>query len=220
MTTAAPALTPSELWTQIIVMPRPHRTVDFPRLGENGEPVGQITMQVLTQEEQITASIESERFTRKHLKEMPKSSEPHRGYDDTYNNQAACELLFRACRRADDVTKPFFPSPAAIRQNLTPDEVGVLVRSYYIVQDEVGPIIASMSEEEVTAWIKRLGDGGSAVPLAFISPEQQSRLALSMALRLYTSATGISSPGLPLGEAMPTAEVLTTEPEERLADGT
>ena len=216
--TTSPGLTPSELWVQITAMPRPHRTVDFPRMNDKGEPVAQISMQVLTQEEQITASIESERFSRKHIKDMPKSSEPHRGYDDTYNNQAACEILFRACRRVDDMTLPFFPSPSAIRQNLTPDEVGVLVRSYYIVQDEVGPIIAKMSSEETEAWIMRLKEGASGVPLAYLSPEAATQLVLSLVSRVGLSATPTSSHGTPSEESM--ASGTLEDDAETLSDGT
>jgi len=213
MTTPATALTPVDLWAQITAMPRPHRTVDFPRLGENGEPVAQMVIQVLTQEEQITTSIEAERFTRKHIKDMPKQDEPRRGYDDTYNNQAACEILFRACRRMDDLSMPFFPSPSAIRQKLTADEIGVLFRGYLIIRGEVGPILAEMSEEEVTAFIKRLQEGGSAFPLAFLSPEQLIALVLSMAKRLSPSATVSSSPGSP-PDSPTTPEMLETPADD------
>lgn len=207
MTTPAPALTPAELWTQIIAMPRPHRTVDFPRVNATGEPVAQMAVQVLTQEEQITTAIEAERFTRKHIKDMPKSDEPRRGYDDTYNNQAACELLFRACRRIDDLALPFFPSPSAIRQNLTPDEVGTLFRSYLMVQTEIGPIIGHMSEDEITAYIKRLQEGGSVFPLALLSPDSLIALVLSMAKRLLPSATASISPGSPLDSSTSPSEI-------------
>ena len=208
--TTSPGLTPSELWVQITAMPRPHRTVDFPRMNDKGEPVAQMSMQVLTQEEQITTAIEAERFARKHIKDMPKSDEPRRGYDDVYNNQAACELLFRACRRIDDLAMPFFPSPSEIRQKLTPDEVGVLFRSYLIVQTEVGPILASMSEDEVTAIIKRLQEGGSAFPLAFLSPDSQIALVLSMAKRLLPSAMVNTSLGSQLESPTSPSEISET----------
>ena len=138
---------------------------------------------------------------------MPKSDEPRRGYDDTYNNQAACELLFRACRRIDDLALPFFPSPSAIRQNLTPDEVGTLFRSYLMVQTEIGPIIGHMSEDEITAYIKRLQEGGSVFPLALLSPDSLIALVLSMAKRLLPSATASISPGSPLDSSTSPSEI-------------
>jgi len=137
-------------------------------------------MRLLTQEEQITTAIEAERFARKHVKDTPNDG-PSRGYDDVYNNQAACEILFCACRRVGDMALPFFPSSSAIRQNMTPDEVGVLVRSYYIVQDEVGPIVATMSLEDAEAWVTRIRDGESGVPLAYLSPEATKQIVLSLA---------------------------------------
>ena len=199
-------LSPAALWAQIIAMPRPHRTVDFPRLNYKGEAMGKVTIVVLTQEEQISASVETERFTRKMIRDVPRADEAKRGYDDIYNNQAAVEILHRACRAEGDTTKPFFPSPSAMREFLTPDEIGVLFRSYLIVQDEVGPIIANMSAEEMEAWIKRLQDAGSRAPLAFLSSGALIDLVYILASQMFTSATPSISPG-----SLP--ESATTSPE-------
>lgn len=206
-------LNPAELWAQIIAMPRPHRTVEFPRLDDKGDPIAKITIVVLTQEEQISASVETERFTRKMIREVPRADEAKRGYEDIYNNQAAVEILHRACRVEGDTAKPFFPSPTAMRAHLTPDEIGVLFRSYLIVQDEVGPIIASMSSEEMEAWIKRIADAGSRAPLAFLSSGALIDLVYTLALQMSTSATPSISPGSPPEDSTtsPEADVPTSE---------
>ena len=188
-------LSGADLWAQIIAMPRPHRVVDFPRVGSDGESVAQVAITVLTQEDQIGCSIETDRFVRKMFPEIPKSGDARRAYDDTYNNQAACEVLYRACRKPDSLTTPFFPSPAAIRQNLSPDEVGVLFRSYTIVQDEVGPIIAHMTEGEMEAWIRRLLEAGTRAPLAFLSWGQLEDLVCFSASQKSSFATPSSSLG-------------------------
>ena len=193
-------LSGADLWAQIIAMPRPHRVVDFPRTGDDGEPVARLVMQVLRQEEQITAAVETERFTKKMIKDIPRADEAKRAYDDIYNNQGACEILFLACRQTDNLTRPFFPSSSAIRQSLTPDEVGVLYRSYLVIQDEVGPIVANISDDEREAWIVRLQQGGSRVPLASLSLEALTDLAFSLACRTPISPTDTSSPGSLLDE--------------------
>ena len=188
-------MTPSELWTQIIAMPRPHRVVDFPRTNDDGKPVARVAIVVMTQEEQITAAVETERFTKRMIKDVPRADEAKRGYDDIYNNQASIEILHRVCKVDGDLTRSFFPSTEEMRKHLTPDEVGVLFRSYLLVQDEVGPIIANLSPEEMEAWIKRLQDAGSKSPLAFLSSGALSDLVYSLASQRFASATPSISPG-------------------------
>ena len=188
-------MTPAEIWVSIIKMPRPHQLVDFPRMNAQGEPVARISMTVLTQEEQITASLDTDRFTKRVMKEMPRADEAKRCYDDIYNNRAALEILHRACRSVENFAMPFFPSPNEMATHLTPDEVGVLFRSYLLVQDDVGPIISRLSQEEVEAWIKRLREAGSKAPLALLSLGALSDLAYSMACLSENFATDTTSPG-------------------------
>ena len=199
-------MSPSELWTQIISMPRPHRVVDFPRMNDRGEPMARVAIVVLTQEEQITASVETERFTKRMIKDVPRADEAKRGYDDIYNNQAAVEILHRACKVENELMRPFFPSTEEMRKHLTPDEIGVLFRSYLLVQDEVGPIIANLSAEEMEAWIKRLQDAGSKSPLAFLSSGALSDLAYSLACQRFAYAMPSTSPGLPPEDSTSSSE--------------
>lgn len=191
---------PSALWLAITAMPRPSRVVDFPRTDITGKPVGEVRLRVLTQEEQMLSSAEAERFAKKAIKELPKSDEAKRGYDDLYNNAAAVEILFLACRQKDAIDRPFFPSPSALRKALTADEVGALMIHYYTAQSELGPIIARMSQEEMDAWVKRLGEGGSRFPLDLLSWEQLKELTFSLATRLHKLTTGTTSAGSPPNE--------------------
>ncbi len=161
--------------------------------------IGELRIQVLTQEEQILCSAEAERFTKRAIKDLPKGDEAQLGYQNVYNNSAAVEVLFHACRKRDDAAEPFFPSRDAIRKSLTPDEVGVLMMHYYTAQSELGPIVAYMSEEEMEAWITRIGEGGTRFPLDLLSWEVLKDLAYSLACRMYNSAKDTSSPGLPPG---------------------
>lgn len=208
-------IAPDTLWTQMTQLPRPYREVDFPRKDPiTGDPMGQVVMTVLTQEEQMLCSSRAEEFTRKVLKSVPKNDEARRGYDDLYDNAGACEILFLAVRRKSDPKLHFFPSVEKIRKELTADEVGMLMLHYFTVQREVGPQVSTMSEEEVDAWVKRLTEGGSAFPLDLLSLGALRSLVLSLAKRQAISATDTTSPGSPLDEFTSTPSI---EPFETLA---
>lgn len=196
---------PNELWLHLTQIPRPFRLVDFPRKDPiTGDPAAKIRMQVLSQAECMASSAEAEAHTRKMLKDQPKSTDMSRGYEDIFNNETSTQLLFRACRRDEEDGKwPFFPSPAHIRNNLTSDEVSVLVREYIILQVEVGPVIAGMTEDEVDLWVTRLVEAGDALPLASFSWAGLTTLAKHMASRLYPYLTDTSSPTSPLESSSP-----------------
>lgn len=191
---------PAALWAAITEMPRPSRVVDFPRKNEAGEPVGQVRIRVLTQEESMMCSAAAESFARKHIKELPKSDDMARGYGDIYSNAAAVEVLWRACRQVEDVNQALFPTAKMIRDHLSADEVGVLFSSYLAVKAELGPVIGEMSEDEVEGWIRRLVEGGSSYPLGSLSWEMRDQLQMLTAQRLYPYLTATSSPGSPPAE--------------------
>ena len=192
--------------------PQPHRIIDFPRKkAGTEETVGQLAMMVLTQNQQMEAAAATEMLTRKLLKESPKADEARKGYDDLYSNAAAVELLWRACRRHDDLERPLFPTPIDIRQHLSPNEVSVLVQQYMIISSEVGPIVATMTDAEIDAWISRLVEGGSAAPLGLLTSDALTTLVLGLASRVYASTTAISSVGTPLDDGLKTSESVPEE---------
>ncbi|MRG98209.1 hypothetical protein [Polyangium spumosum] len=186
----------AQLWAEITQSPRPHRLVDFPRLID-GETI-QVAMWVMTQEESFLANLESEKYVRKmlkeHLKEVPKSDEMAEGYNRIFELRASIEILWRVCRDPADVSKSFFRSKEEIGKYLTPDEIGVLMKEYNVVRTDLGPIVTTMSDAEVEAWIERLASAESAFPLAFMSWEGVTQLVTSMARRLVPSPTGSDSP--------------------------
>lgn len=204
-----------ELWDKIAAMPRPSRAVDFPRLDPTGQPVGRLAIWVLSQEDQMRAAAEAEAYARKRLKEIPKDGEARQGYEDLYRNAAAVEVLFRACRRIDDLKKPFFPTPHQLR-SLTVDEIGVLLQEYFITQSELGPIIAKMSEDDVSMWISRLKEGAAEIPFARLSWDGQIDLVNSLVRRIVSLQTDITSSGLPAlnGSESATSDVAQTPPDE------
>jgi len=198
MTTPAADMSDAELWLRITQLPRASKIVDYPKKDPiTDEPLGQVLIQVLTQQEQMEASIAAETYARKWLKDSPNSSA---GYENVYNNASAVEVIYRACRRPDAPLRPMFPSPALIKQRMTADEVGVLMQSYLQVQYDLGPIAAHMSTEEYEAWVSRLARGGESFPLASLSWEARTDLTMRMASQLHSLLTDTSSAGSPQDE--------------------
>jgi len=192
-----------DLWAQITAMPRPHRIVAFPRTGPDGKPMAEVAMMVLTQDESTLATASADRHVRKLLKDnsaMPGKDEAAGSYSTLFENRASQEILYRATKRRDDLTKPFFPTVDTIGAKLTTDEIGVLMMSYLLVQSQLGPIVSEMGTDEMEAWIERLAIGGGANPLPFLSLGAQSLLMSSMASRLWLSRTDNNSPGSPPGD--------------------
>ena len=189
-------IAPADLWAQITQTPRPSRIVDFPRKGEDGQSLGQIRLQTLTQSEQMESASSAERVAKKFMREVVSTAEQNLGYDSVYRNAAAVEILFRSARKVDEPTRFFFPSPDEMRKRLTVDEIGVLMNAYLVTQTELGPIVSQLSEVEAEAWIERLAEGGSRVPLAFLSSEAQSELLWRMASQIQILRTEQSSLGL------------------------
>ncbi len=168
----------SELWLALTKIPRPHKLVDIPRCFPGTDtPVGQVAIWPLSQEEQMAANAEADKFTKALLKAPQKRDEANFGYQDTFANEVAVQILSRVCRDPNNLEKPAFPSPKLMRQHLTADE-------------------------EMEGWIRRIASGGSAFPFAGLSSEAQLTLVLFMARRIANFQTEKSSAGSPQDEAL------------------
>lgn len=192
-------LEPSELWRALTALPRPTRAMPLPIYKPGTEePIGEVQVWPLTQEEQMAANAAADKFTKELLKDPQKKDEANLGYHHTYTNEVAVQVLFRACRDKDDTKRPAFPSPNLMRQKFSTDQIGVMFHSFCTIQSELGPIRAHLTQEETEALIIRLAEGGSAFPFDSCSWEQQRTLVLSMASQLLSCWTVMSSAGLPL----------------------
>lgn len=190
-----PDLAAGALWAALQTQPRPFRVVPFPRNDAEGKPIGEVAIWVLTQGEHMDAAADAERLAREKLKESTRREDLSYGYETLFSNELACQVLARACRQADDVTKAAFPSGKMVRQVLTPDEVEVLFRHYLSVQAELGPIVSEMTKEEMDAWVRRLAEGGPGFPFNSLSLAQQMILVRFMACQLVASWTATFSAG-------------------------
>lgn len=216
-----PDIAPDELWVHLSSLQRPHRILDYPRVDPvTGQAIGKIAMRVLSQAELMSCAAAAEKYTTDILKKTQRREEYSKAYEDIYANESTVQILFRSVYRAKKVdsttwelgTLPFFPSPDAIRGNegsegLTQDEIGVLLRSYLIVQRELGPIISKMTVEEMEAWVSVLAKGGSTLPLARLTSEARDDLVMLMASRLVSYMTDTSSSGSPPGASLPSGAI-------------
>ena len=188
----------SDLWLALTALPRPHKIVPFPRnMPGTDTAVGEIALWPLSQEEQMAANAEADRFTKKLLKDPQQKDQANLGYHHTYSNEVAVQVLYRACRNPKNLEQPAFPSPTQMRQKLSTDEIGVLFNQYCTVASEIGPIVAYLSKEEREGLITRLADGGSMYPFDSLSWEQQRALVSFMASQLIDCWTVMCLLGSP-----------------------
>ena len=196
----------SELFQLLTKIPKPSKTIDFPRKNEQGEPVFQLVLVPLTEAEFMGARAAAEAYARMMLDDKDKSKTPgdSLGYKDLYVNSLYVELLARACRdpKYTKLNVPIWPQGSQqIRQMCFPDEIAVLFEAYSFWQSEAGPIISHMELDEMKAWIALLAQGGSSVPLASLSSGAKNDLLLFMAATLQNFWTGSSSVGSPPEES-------------------
>lgn len=208
------------LWERLCVMPRPHKVVDFPRRDSNGELIKdvQLAVWVLTQGEQEEAAARAEQRARELLK-PPKDAPPltltEIRSSDVYRNCAADELLFRACR-SKDLKSAFFPTATLLRQFLTVDEVGVLCQIYYGVQDDLGPLVTTMTDHDREALLDQLEKDGKRFPLDSLSRELLRELLIFSVSQRSTFSTATSSSGSP--PAVSTSSLSTASGSEEVVD--
>lgn len=200
----------TDLWLKLSSRERPSKLVDFPRKDDDGNPVGQLRIRILTQEEQMVCASAAEEVAKKHGKDGKKDE---LGYERLFADALCVEVLFRACRDEKDQNRTLFPSPKALRSALTTEECSMLFQHYLTVSVELGPTALTMSDEEFEAWVSRLAEGGSAFPFDLLSSDLQRLLLLYMA-RLLTSLRDKSSVGSQPEESTTSLEDEVPEDDE------
>jgi hypothetical protein len=193
-----PDINPEDLFVKLTQVPRPQKVYEFQRRNPvDGKIVdGKVILQPISEGELMVCRSAAEEYARLQLKERA-PQHTSLGYQDLYRDACVVEFVYRACRSFSNPKIPFAPSSQALRQWFFPDELLVLYDAAQLFQTECGPILVQMTEEETEAWVQRLAEGASRVPLALLSSEARIALILSMAARLAKSSTGSGSPGSP-----------------------
>lgn len=188
----------SDLWLALTTLPRPHRIVPMPRnIPGTDQPVGELAMWPLSQEEHHESNAFAEATVKGLLKESAKKDEANLGYQNLFANELAVQQLWRACRNPKNLERPAFPSPKAMRMRVTSDEIGVLYNHFLTTQVELGPIVTRLEEDEYEAWVRRLAEGGQAFPFDSLSWDLRTILVRTMASQLVAYWTVTSSAGSP-----------------------
>jgi hypothetical protein len=190
----------SELFRKLQERPRPSEVVPSPCKDGEGKPIGEFRIQVLTQEQHDEARERAfDYLTRKRgIKREDLSSELLR---QEQADAAAKEILALACLTVDPLpnTSPVryarvFADGQSIARTLTADEIGVLFAAYEMVQRRFGPYEGSIeSDEELSAWIKRLGEGASAHAFLALDWHALISLCMSLAHRAYLLSVALDS---------------------------
>jgi len=207
-----------DLWARILATPRPHLVVPFPRIDpETGEAVAKMAMVVLTSEESAIVTADAEKKVRRILKDnIPGQGEARRGYEELFNTFVAEGLIYAACRNTEDLSKKFFPKREAILQVLNVDELAILLNHYYTVQLELGPVISTLTDDEMSLWESRLLESGTqpAFLLNSCSLEVLKGLVMYMADRLRSLQT-LNSSDISLPENTSMENSINSEPKTK-----
>lgn len=193
-----PNVEPTELWLRLTQRPRPFTVIDFPPSklpgGKPTDPIGKVAIRVLTEHELHECMANAQRAAKEYLKGDTDAKQGNLGYEDIYRNELTFELIYNCCRDPNDINRPVFLHPKLTRKFLTTDELAVLLDAYHLFRSESGPIISEMTVEEMDAWIAKLREGGSRVPLARLSGEAKSDLILYLLEKLSTLTGSAGSP--------------------------
>lgn len=198
-----PSEQPSAL-LQILIASEPHSEVlPFPRKGANGEPLFDYRMRVLKQSEIDVCAASAEQHARRVFRGDKEAVGDDiarvraEAWDEVYRSAKVVELLFHACRDAENPKRPLFDTPGQIRELLTVDECAALVMAYDMVQAKFGPLWSALTDEELEKWIELLVKGADLRPLSRLAPSALAQLAISMAFRLRVLKTDTGSFGSP-----------------------
>jgi hypothetical protein len=88
----------------------------------------------------------------------------YKGDEDLIVDAKTIQILFHVCRRAEEGDKksgyryPAFPGPAWMADNLTTDQIAVLLHLYSEVREKEGPLRSSISMDDIRTMAKLCSD--------------------------------------------------------------
>lgn len=184
-----------DLWSRLMQAPRPFMDFKFPRRGVDVA----IRIVVLTEQELMNCRVAADRYAKAALNQKQAVGEDNVGYHDIYRNESVVQVVCTACRdpNGQTIESRAFPSADMARAQFTGDELAVLFNAYCDFQLDSGPIVASMTTEEMDAWLDRLAEGASRSPLAALSSAQRDALLMRSVSRHSSSPTASTSVGSP-----------------------
>lgn len=186
--------------------PRPSEVFDFPQKDDNGDPMGQVRIMTLRMEQHDEAKRKAhEKLKKKNFTNEDLASP---AIEALYGDAIAKEVLAMCVCRVDGVENPdkgtvygpIFRDADDVAM-LSPSEVLVLFSAYQLVQHKYGPM-EKMDSDDVEAWIKRLGVGGSGFPLLLLPLPDLVELTTSLAAKIYGVYETLASQRLSLPDTL------------------
>jgi hypothetical protein len=203
----------SDLFRKLQERPRPSEVVDVPRYDpKTGSPVSQVRLQVLLAPEVNFASRQALKALKEEQHLTDAELEQSVIKEGIYSTYVAREILALSCVSVEPVPgseettgcpiyAKQFGNGRQLEQVLTPDEMHVLFSAYLLTQRKYGPYSSDIrSEEEFTAWILRIVEGGSDYPLLSRDSLQLVELLSRAMGRLYTLCHILDSQEIELPE--------------------
>jgi hypothetical protein len=215
----------TDLFRKLCERPLPGEVIDF------GGELGRLRVQVLRLEQHDDARMAAHAYC-KEKRRLTDDEFRTRYGEELLGDATAAELIALAVTLpdpigGDDGDRVVYPrvfrNGADVKQ-LSPDEVTLLFGAYLKVQQRFGPYERTMDDVEVNAWVERLMEGGSELPLSLLASHQRDALTMSLAARALSLSCILSSPpeSLPSNlESAPTSWVLgTSSSSEPAAEST
>jgi hypothetical protein len=201
---------PAALLRKLMDSRPPNEVIDYPRKDDDGAPVGQLALRILTPDEIENATANAEAHVRRKLQSASKDRHDaakqvnQQAWQELFESARAIELLYVACRVHDDLSKTLFNTPKDIRDFATLDEIATLLNQYEALQFRFGPQWRLLTEDECEDWIKTLEAGIDTVsPLGLLSLGQCHLLIKSLVSRYGSLVTDKSSDGSPSNAGTP-----------------
>lgn len=163
--------------------------VELPTKRVTGTEIPKIRILVLRMEQHDDARVRANEYVKKKHRITDESMRTPLAVE-LLGDAVARELLAMACVEVEpfktDDDRPDYPrifGDSSDVNKLTADEVTALFGAYVMVQKKFGPMDRELDDEEVNAWIERLVEGGSALPLSLLPLPECADLCLLLARR-------------------------------------
>jgi hypothetical protein len=142
---------------------RPSIEVDLSAVIRDGSVTGTLRLRALTVAEECDATEAAVAFRKRALSALPEKHATAFLEDATFLEDAKyTERLWRACRLADDVSKPAFPSADWMRQHFTVDEMGRLADRFAKAQALNSGNPDTATNEQRWALVEACGSASSS----------------------------------------------------------
>ena len=186
----------TDLFLKLSAPTRPSEVVDFPRRDPYTRlPIGQFRMQVLNLAEYDEARIRAQYWIID-KKRIDKTQLDGQAIKEVIGDRIAKELISMACLSVDPIKGTEETGyPRYLRHFRSADEVDVLLAdelealwmTLQMLQRKYGPYEGNLENaEQATAWMKRLVEGGTALPLGQLGWHHLVELTMLLADRAYT----------------------------------